>query len=249
MRLNKILYDLFIEKAKRITVKNLIIGLGYTAVTTSDSGIGIAGTYFAGKKPASLNKDYVDPEGKPASILLGSINDNRMVQRSMALALINALNYHQALTFPESKGNYFLLNKLGVKKGEKVAMVGMFRPMVNMIKENGIDLEVLDTTLDVGKQEHFYDKLKHWADVLILSATSILNNTTEDILNHTHKKIKTIMLGPSTPMVKAAFEHLPVHILAGSIPIEKEKVLKAVCHGTGTPIIKKFCRKSYVSLI
>ena len=84
--------------------------------------------------------------------------------------------------------------------------------------------------------------------MLILTSTSILNNTTEEILQNAHQKVKTVMLGPSTPMVAEAFQHLPVHMLAGTIPVDKEKVLKAIRHGMGTPVLQKFSRKSYLSL-
>ena len=70
----------------------------------------------------------------------------------------------------------------------------------------------------------------------------------EEILAHAGQNLKSIMLGPSTPMVTDAFEHLPVHMLAGTVPIEQEKVLKAIRHGMGTPVLQKFSRKSYLSL-
>lgn len=52
----------------------------------------------------------------------------------------------------------------------------------------------------------------------MLTSTSILNNTTEEILSRLAPGVKVVMLGPSTPMVAAAFSHLPVHILAGTVP-------------------------------
>ena len=45
-----------------------------------------------------------------------------------------------------------------------------------------------------------------------------------------------------------AFDHLPVHMLAGTVPIDKTNVLKAIRHGMGTPVLQKFSRKSYLSL-
>jgi hypothetical protein len=56
------------------------------------------------------------------------------------------------------------------------------------------------------------------------------------------------MLGPSTPMVGQVFDNLPVHMLAGTVPLDKDNILKAVRHGAGTPILHKFSRKSYLSL-
>jgi hypothetical protein len=96
--------------------------------------------------------------------------------------------------------------------------------------------------------EDFYKKLKNWADVLFLTSTSILNNSTEEILAKVHAKVKTIMLGPSTPMVAEAFDHLPVHMLAGTVPLDRENVIKAVRHGMGTPVLHRFSRKSFLSL-
>ena len=81
-----------------------------------------------------------------------------------------------------------------------------------------------------------------------MTSTSILNNTTEEILSYASNKVKTVMLGPTTPMVGEAFDHLPVKMLAGTVPIEKENVRKAVVHGAGTPVIQKFSRKSFLWL-
>jgi len=39
-----------------------------------------------------------------------------------------------------------------------------------------------------------------------------------------------------------------VHMLAGTVPIDKADVLKAIRHGMGTPVLQKFSRKTYVSL-
>ena len=100
----------------------------------------------------------------------------------------------------------------------------------------------------MGQQQDFYEKLGNWAEALILTSTSILNNTTEEVLKQTNHNVKTAMLGPSTPMVAEAFENLPVHLLAGMVPLEKKQILKAIRHGSGTPVLKKFSRKSYLAL-
>lgn len=245
MKLNQNLYDRFLKKAGQVLVENATIGLGYTAVTVSDGGMGLAGTYFGGKKPESMNRNYVDFEGKPADRLLRLIKDERMVHRCMALALINALNYGDAVNMPQSPGNRFLLAQLGVFEGSNVAMVGFFSPLVEMMKAEKIPLEVLDESLELGDPDVFFKKLSHWADVLILTSTSILNNTAEEILGRAGHGVKTVLMGPSTPMVRDVFEPLGVNMLAGAVPTEKEKVLKAVRHGTGTPVIKQFCKQVY----
>jgi len=48
--------------------------------------------------------------------------------------------------------------------------------------------------------------------------------------------------------VAEAFNHLPVHMLAGTVPLDKEKSLKAIRHGMGTPVLHKFSRKVFMDL-
>jgi uncharacterized protein (DUF4213/DUF364 family) len=122
MKLNDRLYDLFMNKAQRVEIEILCIGLGYTAVTTFDGGMGLAYTYFKDKTSCVLLNKVVDYEGRPASELLGSIKNENTIERSMALALINALNYDQALKLPEDKKNQILFDEFKISKGTRVAI-------------------------------------------------------------------------------------------------------------------------------
>jgi uncharacterized protein (DUF4213/DUF364 family) len=226
----------------------LCLGLGYTAVSLSDGGIGLSYTHFEDKKSCMLLNQHIDYEGQPAVGLLEKIKSDHPLERSMALALVNALNYKAALEYPEDKKNQIMFDKFKIGAGSRVAMVGFIGPLVELLKQKRASVEVLDTSRNMGQKQNFYTQLGNWADVLILTSTSILNNTTEEILQHVSSKVKTVMLGPSTPMVAAAFQHLPVHMLAGTVPIDKENILKAIRHGMGTPVLQKFSRKSFLSL-
>jgi uncharacterized protein (DUF4213/DUF364 family) len=248
MILSDNLFNLFKDKAKKIRVDQLCLGLGYTAVVTSDGGIGIAYTYFENKKSCMLLNDGADYEGQPAIELLEKIRSNHQIERSMALALVNALNYQDALQLPEDKTNEIMFEMFNITKGTHVAMVGYFGPLIKRFEQRQALLDIMDQSRQLGRPADFYKKLKSWAEVLFLTSTSILNNSTEEILANAHARVKTIMLGPSTPMTKKAFEHLPVHMLAGTVPIEKENTLKAIRHGMGTPVLHRFSRKSYIAL-
>lgn len=248
MILNDKLYRFFIDKARKVRVDTLCLGLGYTAVVSSDGGIGLAYTYFENKKSCMVLNASIDYESRAAVELLEKIKSDSPIERSMALALVNALNHQNALQLPEDENNEIMFETFKITKGTKVAMVGYFGPLVKRFEQKGAVLEILDRSRGLGRMADFYDKLQNWAEVLFLTSTSILNNSTEEILANAHGGVKTIMLGPSTPMVKKAFEHLPVHMLAGTVPLEKENILKAVRHGAGTPVLHRFSRKSYLSL-
>jgi len=248
MKLNQMLYDLFAPKAKEADIEILSLGLGYTAVTLSDGGIGLSYTHFESKKSCMVLNKHIDYEGSPAIQLLEKIKSDNTVERSMALALVNALNNKNALALPEDDDNKIMFQRLGIRKNRKIAMVGYFGPLVKNFEKREAALEILDISRGLGHKEKFYDKLKNWAQVLFLTSTSILNNSTEEILANAGDDLKTVMLGPSTPMAVEAFKHLPVHMLAGTVPIKMDKTLKAIRHGMGTPVLHKYSRKVYLSI-
>ena len=248
MDLNSRLYDLFLKRAQQVSVDILSLGLGYTAVTTSDGGIGLSYTDFGDKKSCMVLNKHIDYEGRSAAQLLEKIKSDNPVERSMALALVNALNYDDARHLPEDHDNKILFDSFQIGQGRRLAMVGYFPPLVRIFEQRGVLLEILDMSRGLGEKKDFYDKLQHWAQVLLLTSTSILNSSTEEILAHAGENLQSIMLGPSTPLVANAFEHLPVHMLAGTVPLDKEMTLKAIRHGMGTPVLHKYSRKVFLEI-
>ena len=246
MKINNRLFDLFHEKAKETFVETVQIGLSYTAVITQDGGIGVSFTYYEGRESCMLNDN--DFEGKSADLLLRYIHDENPVLRSLAVALVNALNHTEALKMPEDRRNRILFDTFLHRKKMNVAMVGFFKPLMPYFTEREASLEILDLTHNMGDKDVFYDKLGNWADVLFMTSTTLLNNTSEEILGYAGEKVKAVMLGPSTPLVSDAFNHLPVHMLAGTVPLIKEGVIKAIRNGKGTPAIHKCSRKSYINI-
>ena len=246
MELTAKLHQLFAERARNVTVETVSVGLGYTAVAVDDGGCGIAYTWIEEGHPCVSGWDYVDFEGRPAAELLEWIRDPLPLRRSMALALINALNAGRAADMPQDPDNQRLFEDLGITAGTRVAMVGYFKPMERHFDAAGCELRVLDAGKRIGDPQEFFPLLDGWADVLVLTATSILNDSTEQILSRCRPEVRTAVLGPSTPMVPEAFDHLPVRLLAGSVPVDREMVLRRVRHGCGTPMIQRHCLKVVV---
>lgn len=246
MELDHRLYRLFKEPAAAVAVETLCLGLGYTAVATSDGGTGIAYTYLDAKTSCSVVHHYRDFEDRPALDLLEYIHSRNPIERTMALALVNALNHRAALALPEDPKNQALFDTLGIGAATRVAMVGFFGPLMHLFEERGAEVAVIDHHRELGDPAAFFEKLNDWADVLILTSTSILNGTTEEMLAAAGEGVKTVLLGPSTPLAAEAFGHLPVHFLAGTVPVDRQAVFKAVRHGTGTRVIQKYGRKVFL---
>jgi uncharacterized protein (DUF4213/DUF364 family) len=242
------LYRAVKARAEAVQVKTVSIGLGYTAVGTSDGGIGLAYTFLEDKQGCSVVAADVDFEDRPALDLLDEIHSNRIVHRGMALALVNALNHRAACLLPEDRSNEIFLDLLEVGQGSHVAMAGYFGPLMGKLQKLGAVVEVADSGKEIGDAQSFNEKLAHWADVLIMTSTAILNQTADDLLSAVGPKVRTAILGPSTPLVEEAFKDLPVHVLAGSVPVDREATFKAIRHGKGTPALQRFARKAYLSI-
>ncbi len=242
MELNQRLLDCMGPAAEGVTVDQVTIGLGYTAVTTVKGDIGIAATPVA---EITGNCDVDDYEQRPAIDLLKQILTNDPMTRTMALALINALNHRQRQDLPEDADNQVLFDRFNVFSGTRLAMVGYFRPLVRFLESQNIPLMVIDDAKGIGDKAAFYDRLNGWADVLLITATSIINNSTETIISHAGPDVQTVLLGPSTPMCAQAFTHLPIHMLAGTAITQPERILKIVRHGGGSQRLKRNSRKIF----
>lgn len=247
MELYKKLHNAVKAASETVKIDKIQIGISYTAVTTSDGGCGLSFTFLKGRKSCTVVKDPMDYEGSYAKEALGLLFSSEIVERSVALALVNALNYSKANSMKTDSGTLF--RDLKIKPRGRISMVGYFGPVIRELEKIQVQTEILDNGRDMGSKETFYRNLKEGnTDALILTSTSIINGSTEEILSSLSPGIPCVMLGPTTPMIPESFSHLPVNILAGTVPLDFDGVFKAVRHGKGTPVIQKSCKKVYTTL-
>jgi len=243
MKIYEKMYQRFEEKASAIQVKLISIGLGYTAVVLEDDSIGLAYTWIDSKKSCSLMKDPEDYEGKKALSLLDKIFEGDLLCRTVAIATVNALNYRDCLGFSEDRDT--LLEDLRISEGSKVSMVGFFAPVVEKLKSRKAELNVFDLGKQIGTADEFYANLEHNTDAVILTSTSVIHGSTEEVLAHVPDGTPCVMLGPTTPMIPDVFSHLPITILGGTLPVDSQQVLKVIRHARGTKDIQKYSKKVY----
>jgi len=242
------LYRALKGRAAETTVKTVSIGLGYTAVSVADGSIGLACTLLDSVKTCHVAGDLPDFEGGPAADLLEYLLSDAQIQRTLGLALANALNHTTALFLPEDRHNEVLFNRLGIGAGTKVAMVGHFGPLIRKLGEMGAEVEMIDKIRGEGDEAALLEKLDSWAGALILTSTSLINGTAESFLSAVGPQVKVAMLGPSTPLVAEAFEGIPVHLAGGTVPVDAAKTFVAIRHGRGTPVLQRFGKKTFLEL-
>lgn len=249
MNLYTKLYEEFKEKTKEIKIEKLIIGLSYTAVKLSNNNIGLSFTWADNSIESISHDKNFSPENKPVIDYLDFITDKSPIKKSIGIAIINALNHDFAATLKDDDKNTRLLSNLKIDNNSKVAMVGFIPPMVKRLKEMGVTPDILDHGKKVGNEDQFLSNLKN-RDFLIITSSSLLSKTFEKILSSRGDNTKTILIGPTTPMVPKVFKDEKISFLAGSHTLNHFNldILREVSHGKGTPILKNFSRKIILKL-
>jgi len=247
MHLMQRLYDESLALAAATTVTSLTVGLGYTAVATGDGGLGLSYTWVEDRERRSYVNGYRDVEGEGAAVLLERLRSDDPFQRSIGLATVNALHRHRASGLADDTGSPLSLSlRLAeIGPGTRVSMVGYFPPLARSLPELGAELDVIDSSLGLGDPLAFRARLGSWTEVLIMTATTLLNDSAEELLLAAGPGVRSVIMGPSTPLVPAAFTHLPVMALAGIVTCDAAAVEKAVRHGAATPGMKPYVRKVY----
>jgi uncharacterized protein (DUF4213/DUF364 family) len=234
-------------RAEQTTVATLTIGLGYTAVETTSGDVGLSYTMAEPSARCTRVPEYRDHEGRPASELLDLLPSDHSLERSIGLATVNALNRRAALALPVDDDDDGFVRAFGVGKGTRVAMIGFFGPVIARLQNLGADLRVLDRDRGMGDHRQFLATLESWPELLVITATTILSDSFERFLQAVGRDVNVVVLGPSTPMVPAAYHGLPVHRLGGMVPVDGPRAIAAARQGGGTPQLSPFCRKvSYV---
>jgi uncharacterized protein len=242
------LYEWLESSAKNRTVTDLRIGLGYIGVRLDNTATGIAAMLFdalphgctvmpaAGSfagSPATNLLQYLVTGKNPLEIAMGLATANALIETPPA----NAVNDREATTY------------LNLQTGVKVAMVGLFSPLVTRIRATGAELTVIEK--NSARMEILNDAQKKEAlkscDVAIITATTLLNNTFEETINLLGTPRAVVIMGPSTPLVSVIFRDTPVTHLGGAIVADSERVMQIISEGGGTPALRPHLR--FVNLI
>ncbi len=247
MNLSESLINFALKQAADVSIADLRLGLGYSCVELSDGRSGVAWTpnnHHSGscthlRKAGEIN-------GLPAAEVVSWLASDNNLERTAALATVNALNSKIERDFLEDEA----VSLLELTSNDHVVMVGYFAPLVPAIKASGCRFEVVELDADkpdvISPQQGF--KALGECDVAIITATSIVNNTVDGLIDSLKRNRAAVMLGPSTPMCPEAFVGTRITQLSGSIVKNVERVKTIVSQGGGTMLLKKHLRFATVKV-
>ncbi|MBU1054642.1 MAG: DUF364 domain-containing protein [Proteobacteria bacterium] len=222
-----------------LIVADARIGLGYTSVRLDNGNIGIAWTARSNSGGCTHEAKAGTLAGRTAVELLEMLaNSHNPLSRTLGLATANALA--AGLPHPETT-SVDILELANIQASDHVVMVGFFGPLVPVIRRTGCRLDILE--LDSNRIDTISPEKGRAAlaacSVAIITATSIITGTIDELLSGLGNPRAAIILGPSSFMHPKIFADTPVTHIAGARIRNTAAVEKIVSEGGGTMILKQ----------
>ncbi|MGI6616798.1 MAG: Rossmann-like domain-containing protein [Saccharofermentanales bacterium] len=232
------LIELAMSKAGDRKIKDLRAGLSYTAVLLDDDACGLAYTFrnelgcFCG-----ILHEAGSIIGRSATEVIPWLDSKNLLKASMGLATINAVLNTASDRWEE--GN--VVTALEVNPADTFGMVGNFGPILNVVRKKTDDIYVFEKQKEKGLGLYSDADIPTYlpkCDVVVVTATSIINHTVDDVLSHCTGAREVCLVGPSCPMSPEIFKDYGVTMLAGDVVTTPEQVLRIVSQGGGTRALK-----------
>jgi len=235
------LFDSVFHRGENAVIEEVRIGLGYVGVLLDDRRMGLAALLLH-ELPSgcSVFPDAGKLAGSRArSLLRNLIEGQNQLTKALGLAAANAVLH--AASGEDEKDS---LSIMKLVSEDHVAMVGLFTPMIPKIEGTGAKLTVIERNparLAVLDKKEKGRILKE-CTVAIITATALLNDTLEEVLNGLGNPRHVAILGPSTPLCPEIFHDTPVNHLGGARVRDTKKVMQIISEGGGTPAMRPYLR-------
>jgi uncharacterized protein (DUF4213/DUF364 family) len=206
----------------------------FWAVVRTSLGTGMASTlsseaHLHGSRPVA---DAGSLHRRTPLELATLLRSDSPPEASIGMAAVNAIVGPTTAGFREEKA-VAILRERGA--GRKLAMIGRF-PFADELRNDCDELWVFERGRnrrqgDFGDEA--FDEMLPQADVVAVTATTVLNGTLARVLAGLRPEAFVMLLGPSTPLTPALFR-FGFDVLCGTIVDDPETVLRAVEQGAVT---------------
>jgi hypothetical protein len=227
---------LLVSLERDALVKDVQIGVFWTAVALDDERCGLAST-IAERDCAggSAMPDAGELAGMSGRDLAGWLLAGSSLQASVGMAACNAL-----LDVPQERCRELNAEELVVERGagRKVAIVGHF-PFVERVQREAETCWVLEQNPRAGDlpARRALDVLPA-ADVIAITGTTLINGTFEELIGLCRPESYVLVLGPSTPLTPVLFD-AGVDAVSGTLVVDPERVVRSARQGASFRQIKR----------
>lgn len=204
--------------------------------------------FFIGEKYAlaELTDGYCGVCGHTTNDLQATVppelNLSNNKHRLLYVCYLNALLNRHCSHLPTSS----FVDQLNDYDFKQVVMIGYFKPLLNRYQERGIKPIVFDhnktdvALTPMAEQKYWLNK----ADLVIMSATTLANNTFNQIVSQVKPATTLAFTGPSSILHYDFFKFLPNGIISGMLfEPGNQELIQCIKEGHGTQYFKRFGKK------
>ncbi len=233
-----------------LTLERIVIGLFFTGVKLSSGTGGLCFTPIKAMPEAVCcpSSALVMPasgklKGRKVAQFLDEMFSSNPLKKTMGIAILNALS---ALCWKERppvaysiKTGVDAMDEVTIPDGGYVIVVGALIPALKALKQRrepfGI-LELDSSTLKPDEIKYLIPQARATekvpqADMLIVTGTTLINDTLEGLLSMGKPGASVIVMGPTASMLPEAFFKRGVDLLGGVIVTEPDRVLDVIAEG------------------
>jgi uncharacterized protein len=221
-----------------IPAQDVLVGLFWTAVYGQRVGLAATPTDTACCFASDVN-GVGGLHQRTVNGLASLLHSTHPLEVTIGMAALNSLIEVNENDGVEMNARDVLLER---GRGKTVVTVGHF-PFTDALREVAAQLWVLELNPTPGDQPaEAAGALIPQADVIGLTASTLLNGTFESLSRLFPSKALVVMLGPSTPLSNVLFDY-GVHILGGALVTDPATALRYIGQGSSlhrVPGIRRF---------
>lgn len=236
--------------ADRLRVARVVMGLFFTGVSLDSGHTGACATPLRGLRDAvccpssALAMPYPGKlRDRPARDLLRLLDEPDPLRRAVGIAAMNALAAvawermpHPGVTLRAGEDAY---DAAAIRPGEHVLVVGAFVPFLKALKRAGQAWTVLEqdpATLKADELAHFRPAsdapaVVPGADVLLVTGTTLLNDTLADLLALARPDARVVVVGPTVGLMPDVLLAHGADVLGGIRVTDPEAFLDTLAEG------------------
>lgn len=226
-----------------LIIAKAYVGYIYSSVQLENQATGVAYTFPKSEHCRHKLLDSLKPlRGRSALELISFLGDQDLTASSLALAAVNAVITSEKLAEAAEPGD--ILDELDIRSGDQVCMVGCFLPLIKPLESRQVKVVAFDELPKPGS--HNPDEAGYVipnSQIAIITATAIINDTIDHLLEIAQSCREVAILGPSTPLLISAFLETPVTCLSGVQIEEPELVQQIIAEGGGFREFKQYMKK------
>jgi uncharacterized protein (DUF4213/DUF364 family) len=249
-----------------ITIERVVIGIFFTGVKLSDGSGGICFTPIKEIPEAvccpSSARAMPFPgrfKGRSAGKFLRDLSCAPPLKKAVGIAIINALTASCGKRRPDisytCETGRDALDLVPLPDEDYVVVVGALVPVIRRLKAREKAFGILELDLRTLKSDELPFTIQpdnadveiQRADLLIITGTTLLNNTLEPLLALARPGARIIVVGPTASMLPGAFFRRGVTVLGGDVVTKQDELLDTIAEGgSGYHFFNKFAEKTIV---